>query len=94
MEAWSRLQNDLPNTRVLFAVQSPDAMLQDSCSRSKSRIAIAVDPGGRNARRYNAGWRPRAYVLGPDGTLLYAQPATTPDSQAPDEVRRLCAPQP
>ena len=48
-----------------------------------------TDPGGSAAKAFNASWRPRVYVLDPQGILEYVQPDTVLDQMAPKEVERL-----
>jgi len=90
MAAWSRLQHNLSglSLRVVFVTNSSGARLATGCPEG-ARVEIARDPGGHAASRYNARWRPRAYLLDGAGRLMYAQPDTTLDPQAPLEVEAL-----
>jgi hypothetical protein len=73
----------------VLAVERPDRALRNECTRYHGKVELALDPAGVNARRFNAGWRPRAYAIGADGSLIYIQPETTPDGDAPLEFRQI-----
>jgi hypothetical protein len=87
MRVWDRLQRHSPAERVIFAVQKLDPTSPVCVEAGK--ISILRDPGGRTARRYNAHWLARAFVLDAHGVLTYVQPETTPDPQVPLVVKRL-----
>ena len=54
---------------------------------------VVADPGGRLARAYNAGWAPRADLVGGDGRLIWREPADATDlnsaAAAAASARRL-----
>jgi hypothetical protein len=87
MGVWDKLQRESPGARVIFAVQKLDPAAPTCVQAGKVRVLL--DPGARTARRYNAYWLARAFVLDESGVLRYVQPETTPDPQVPLDVRRL-----
>ena len=89
MDAWSRLPERDPALRVVVAIPNPDPAVQGWCAPYRGRVELAIDPGGENARRFNARWLPRAYAVDEQGGLAYAQPPGTMDARAPREVQAL-----
>lgn len=88
MTAWSRLSHEVRGTQVLFVFRNAQAV-REVCGSGPPPAPVAVDPGGEAGRSLNALWSPRAYALEAGGRLAYVQPATTPDAQAPLEVKHL-----
>jgi len=89
MGAWSRLPEQDPSLQVLVALPAADASIEQWCAPYRGRVRMVIDPGGENARRFNARWLPRAYALDEQGRLLYAQPPETMDARAPLEVQAI-----
>lgn len=85
MEAWSRLQQQVSNSIIIFAVQRSHAG-EAVCKTTVGRVHVLLDPRGETAHRYNAWWLPRAYVIDADGVLTYVQPDQTMDTEAPLQV--------
>lgn len=65
-----------------------DPSLDPTCKAAPGRTLIALDPTGKTAERFNAGWLPRAYVLDEQGRIAYVQAPDVPDAQAPRAARR------
>jgi len=59
------------------------------CAKDVRRLRIGIDPKGVGAARWNALWRPRVYVVGPDGRVAYVQPDTAIDIDTPREVQAV-----
>lgn len=62
-----------PGLRALAVSPSPTAELSHARSRYGLRIGLVSDKDGRYAKRYNAAWVPRAYILSPSGKLSWCQ---------------------
>lgn len=75
-----------------------------SASECRNKFAVAADPDGRIAKRYdsllfwNSGWSSRtSYVIAPDGKIIYAYTAMSPDKHvenALDALRKWSAAKP
>jgi hypothetical protein len=88
LSAWSRLSQQVPGSAVVLV--TPRREIEATpCGGTAGRVRIVPDPSGQIAKKYNARWRPRAYAIDEHGNLCYAQPTSTPDAQAPREVRAL-----
>ncbi len=85
------LQKEHPGSVTILAVERLQGGLLEECAAGQWDFQLFVDPGGQGARDYNALWRPRAYVIGASGRLVYRQPDTTLDGDAPNEARTLLA---
>jgi hypothetical protein len=92
VQAWSRLQTKTPNSRLLVVVPELDSSLRDACEGVRPAIgSIVIDSTGAMARRFNAGWLPRAYVLDGSRSVRYVQPPSASDTRAPQQVEALLA---
>ena len=88
---WSRLQQQVPDSIAVFVLDAYDPAIAKACSSAAGagRTVLAVDRSRSLARKFNALWLPRAYVLDERGKVAYVQPPSTPDAHAPIEVGRL-----
>ncbi len=89
MQAWSRLGEQNPDVRVVFAMEKMGAESKQLCSQYESSVDVVHDPEGRTAASYNARWRPRAYLIDEAGQLAYVQPDTVLDPFVPNRVRQV-----
>ena len=88
METWSRLPQQFENAVLVVVVPSLSPEIE-GCDKGRVDVCVLLDPKGRTAKRYNAGWLPRAYAVDERGLLTYVQGEATLDPQAPLEVEAL-----
>ncbi len=80
---WLRDMEDMAGTRagvraVVITTTSGRDLVRFRL-RYPLHLELVSDPQGLLARRYNAAWFPRAYVLGPGGVLKWCQKEPRPD---------------
>jgi hypothetical protein len=87
LRTWEGLQRQYPKVR--FYVLTPSGTQASAVAfRHQHGLSVpfAFDPGGYNAKRLNAFFQPRAYLIDKQGKLLYAQP---PEERTTGMMRSL-----
>lgn len=68
-----RLLRTTPGLSVVAVSPSPSADLARFREANRLLLRMYSDGTGKLALQYNAAWKPRAYLLSPSGTLVWAQ---------------------
>lgn len=73
-----------------------DTLKKFSVSECRGKFAVAADPDARIAKRYDSvlmwksGWASRtSYVIAPDGKIIYAYTAMSPDKHVDNTLNAL-----
>jgi peroxiredoxin len=79
LQTADELVTSFPALDVIAVSPSPHADLEQFRRQNRLKLRTVSDPEGQLARRYNAAWQPRAYLLTPTGVLRWSQPGARPD---------------
>ena len=86
-------------TVIGISTDNIDTLNKFSVSECRSKFAVAADPDGRITKSYDSmlmwksGWSSRtSYVIAPDGKIIYAYTAMSPDKHVENALNALRIP--
>lgn len=85
---WDSLQRGHPEANVVVATPEDASAVRRVLTGRDLKLRVLLDTEGKTAKRYNARWHPRAYLLDRQGRIVYVQPDTQTEVDAIQEVSR------